>query len=205
LPDFTTGFIVDCDASGSGFGAVLHQDGGPIAFFSRAVAPHHAKLAAYEHELIGLVKAVRHWRPYLWARSFTVRTDHFALKYLLDQRLSTIPQHTWVSKLFGYDFTVEFKPSKQNAAADALSRCDEDKDDIAVRALSMPELELFADLRRELSTIQDAVAKRQEIERGEAGSAWSLVDGFIIHSGRIFVPVFITLAADLGDGPWCWP
>jgi len=60
LPDFTTGFIVDCDASGSGFGAVLHQDGGPIAFFSRAVAPHHAKLAAYERELIGLVKAVRH-------------------------------------------------------------------------------------------------------------------------------------------------
>jgi len=110
------------------------------------------------------------------------------LKYLLDQRLSTIPQHTWVSKLFGYDFTVEFKPGKQNAAADALSRCDEDKDDIAVRALSMPELELFADLRRELSTIQDAVAKRQEIERGEAGSAWSLVDGFIIHSGHIFIP-----------------
>jgi len=51
----------------------------------------------------------------------------------------------------------------------------------------MPELELFADLRRELSTIQDAIAKRQEIERGEAGSAWSLVDGFIIHSGHIFV------------------
>ena len=72
--------------------------------------------------MIGLVKAVKHWRPYLWARSFTVRTDHFALKYLLDQRLSTIPQHTWVSKLLGYDFTVEFKPGSQNVVADALSR-----------------------------------------------------------------------------------
>lgn len=41
---------------------VLHQDGGPIAFLSWAVAPQHAKLAAYEHKLIGLVKAVRHWR-----------------------------------------------------------------------------------------------------------------------------------------------
>jgi len=60
LPDFTRAFIVDCDASDSGFGAVLHQGGGPIAFFSRTVAPHHAKLAAYERELIGLVKAVRH-------------------------------------------------------------------------------------------------------------------------------------------------
>jgi hypothetical protein len=60
LPDFDRPFIVNCDVSGSGFGAVLHQEDGPIAFYSRPVAPHHAKLAAYERELIGLVKAVRH-------------------------------------------------------------------------------------------------------------------------------------------------
>jgi hypothetical protein len=66
LPDFTRPFIVDCDASVSGFDAVLHQGTGPIAFFSHVVTPHHAKLAAYERELIGLVKVVRHWRPYLW-------------------------------------------------------------------------------------------------------------------------------------------
>jgi len=63
LPDFTKRFVVDCDASGTGFGAVLHQGDGAIAFFSRLVAPHHTKLPAYERELIGLVKAVRHWRP----------------------------------------------------------------------------------------------------------------------------------------------
>jgi hypothetical protein len=91
LPDFAKPFIVNCDASGSGFVAVLHQDGGPIAFYSRPVVPQHAKLAAYECELIGLVKAVRHWRPYLWGRPFVVRTDHYSLKFLLNQRLSTIP------------------------------------------------------------------------------------------------------------------
>jgi hypothetical protein len=121
LPDFDKPFIIDCNASGSGFGAVLHQGAGPLAFFSRAIAPHHAKLAAYEQELIGLVKAVRHWRPYLWTRPFVMRTDHFSLKYLLDQWLSTIPQHAWVSKLFGYEFSVEFKPERQNVAADAVS------------------------------------------------------------------------------------
>lgn len=140
LPDFSCCFFVDCDASGAGFGAVLHQGDGAIAFFSRAVAPHHAKLPAYERELIGLVKAVRNWRPYLWGRAFTVRTDHHSLKFLLDQRLTTIPQHNWVSKLFGYDLTVEYRPGKQNVAADALSRRDEES--VFAMALSAPSFEL---------------------------------------------------------------
>jgi hypothetical protein len=110
MPDFTKQFTIECDASGTGFGAVMHQGDGAIAFFSRPIAPRHVKLAAYERELIGLVHAIRHWRPYLWGRSFHVHTDHYSLKYLLDQRLSTIPQHHWVSKLLGYDFIVEFHP-----------------------------------------------------------------------------------------------
>lgn len=47
------------DFSQRGFGAVLHQGDGVVTFFSRAIAAHHAKLPAYEHELIGLVKAVK--------------------------------------------------------------------------------------------------------------------------------------------------
>ena len=73
LPAFDCDFIVEYDASGSGFGDVLHQGSGPVAFFSKPIAPRHAKLAAYERELIGLVQAVRHWRPYLWGRCFIVR------------------------------------------------------------------------------------------------------------------------------------
>jgi len=48
LPNFTKPFFVDCDTSGSGFGAVLHQGEGPLAFFSRPFAARHLKLAAYE-------------------------------------------------------------------------------------------------------------------------------------------------------------
>ena len=58
MPDFECQFVVDCDASGVGFGAILHQGAGPLAFFSRPFASRHIKLAAYEHELIGLVQSV---------------------------------------------------------------------------------------------------------------------------------------------------
>jgi hypothetical protein len=72
LPDFQQEFTVDCDASGSGFGVVHHQGSGLVAFFSKQFAARHLKVAAYERELIGLVQVVRHWRPYLWGRHFTV-------------------------------------------------------------------------------------------------------------------------------------
>lgn len=109
LPDFTMIFIVECDASGGGIGAVLQQEGQPVAFFSRQLAARHQKLASYERELIGLAKAVQHWWPYLWGHPFLIRTDHYSLKYLLEQRLITPSQQHWLSKLMCYDFTVEYQ------------------------------------------------------------------------------------------------
>jgi len=185
LPDFGVPFTVDCDASGSGFGAVLHQGTGAIAFFSRPSSPWHMKLVAYERELIGLVQAVRHWRPYLWGRHFIVRTDHYALKFLLDQHLSTLPQRQWVSKLFGYDFAVEFRPGRLNVVADALSRRDEAADHL--HALSGPSFDLFDNLRRELQEDTALRALRDSIA-ADRGAPWRVVDGLILHGTRVFVP-----------------
>jgi hypothetical protein len=159
LPNFDERFIVDCDASGLGFDVVLHQDHELIVFFTRHVAPQHAKLLGYERELIGLVKAVRHWRAYLWMTDFVVRIDQFSLKHLLDQHLITIPQHTWVSKLFGYNFQVEYKPGKMNVAADVLSRRDEEFQ-ARVNAISCPEFDLFDAFRREAQQLPEILAKR---------------------------------------------
>jgi hypothetical protein len=116
---------------------VLHKGEGTVAYFTKQMAPHHVGLAAYERELMALVHAVRHWHPYLWGRKFLVRTGHVSLKYLLDQRLSTILQHQWVSKMLGFDFRVEYKLRASNVIADALSRHDSD-DLITVHALSAP-------------------------------------------------------------------
>jgi hypothetical protein len=189
MPDFTRQFIVDCDASGTGFGVVLHQGEGPLAFFSRPFAARHSKLAAYERELIGLVQAVRHWRPYLWGRRFLVRTDHYSLKFLLNQRLSIVPQHQWLSKLFGFDFAVEYCPGHLNSMADALSRRDEDASDTPrALAISGPTFAFLDELRA--ATLQDTEASRltQRLQAGELGAPWRLADGLLLHGKRIFVP-----------------
>lgn len=146
LPNFDVEFIIECDASGMGIGAVLQQ-GHLIAFFSRKLADRHLKLPAYERELIGLARAVQHWRPYLWGRPFVIKIDHYSLKYLLEQRLVTPPQQHWVSKLLGFDFRVDYKAGSLNQAADALSRRDEGS--MLLCGLSTPHFDLLDNVRQE--------------------------------------------------------
>ena len=187
MPDFSKTFVVECDASSHGFGAVLVQDSHPVAFFSRPVAPRHRALAAYERELIGLVQAIRHWRPYLWGRRFEVKTDHYSLKYLLDQRLSTIPQHHWVGKLLGFDFSVEYKPGHTNAVADALSRRDTPEEGL-VLALSGPRFD-FIDRLRQAHTVDPTLAALQhDISSGARSRPWALTDGLVHYAGRLYIP-----------------
>ncbi|XP_068657870.1 uncharacterized protein [Aristolochia californica] len=91
-PKFEDLFIIECDASRGSINMVLQQQGNPIAYFNRQLAIHLHKLEAYERELIGLAKAIQHWRPYLWGHQFHIRTNHCSLKYLLEQRITTSSQ-----------------------------------------------------------------------------------------------------------------
>jgi hypothetical protein len=98
--------------------------------------------------------------------------------YLLDQRLSTIPQHAWVSKLFGYQFSVEFKPGRQNVANDALSHRHED--DAIMHALSIPKFALIDEFRVEAATLHKVTAKCAELTTGTVGHEWALVDDLVV-------------------------
>jgi hypothetical protein len=189
LPDFTKPFIVECDASTYGFGAVLIQEAHPLAFFSRPVAPRHRSLAAYERELIGLVLAVRHWRPYLWGRRFVVKTDHYSLKYLLDQRLATIPQHHWVGKLLGFDFSVEYKSGATNTVADALSRRDTEEDGTGtLQAISAPRFDFISRLRHAQATEPALAAIHDEVRAGTRTDPWAVVDDMVLYDRRLYIP-----------------
>ena len=84
----------------------------------------------------------------MWGRRFVIRTDHRSLRFILDQRLTTIPQHQWASKLLGFDFVVEYKPSALNVVADALSHSD--KHLAEAMAISAPQFALFDEVRQEI-------------------------------------------------------
>ncbi|XP_047173484.1 uncharacterized protein LOC124841282 [Vigna umbellata] len=121
LPDFDQPFHIECDAPG-GVGAVLTQGKRPITFFSKALSEGSLNKSIYEKELMALVMAIRHWRPYLLGQRFVVHTDQRSLRYLLKQRITTQNQQNWIAKLLGYDFEIMYKSRDINRVADALSR-----------------------------------------------------------------------------------
>lgn len=60
MPDFNLPFVVECNASTSGVGAVLIQQNRPVAYFSKVISDKSTAMSAYEMELIALVLAIQH-------------------------------------------------------------------------------------------------------------------------------------------------
>ena len=122
LPNFAKPFTIETDASDSGVGAVLMQDGHPLAFFSKALGPKSRGLSTYEKEFMAILLVVQTWRSYLQFQEFIILTDQKSLTQLSDQRLHTHWQQRVFSKLLGLQYRIVYRPGTDNRAADALSR-----------------------------------------------------------------------------------
>jgi hypothetical protein len=122
LPDFTKPFVVEIDASGYGIGAVLMQNGHPLAFLSKALGPKSRGLSTYEKEYMAILMALEQWRSYLQHAEFQIVTDHRSLVQLTEQRLHTPWQHKVFTKLMGLQYRIVYRKGIENGVADALSR-----------------------------------------------------------------------------------
>ncbi|GJS12629.1 putative reverse transcriptase domain-containing protein [Tanacetum coccineum] len=107
LPEGTEDFMVYCDASLKGYGAVLMQREKVIVYASRQLKVHEENYTTHELELGAVVFALRFWRHYLW-----------------------------IELLSDYDCEIRYHPGKANVVADALGRKERIKP-LRVRALMM--------------------------------------------------------------------
>ncbi|GJX75956.1 putative reverse transcriptase domain-containing protein [Tanacetum coccineum] len=127
-------FVVYCDASRKGLGAVLMQREKVIAYASRQLRNHEKNYTTHDLELRAVVFALKMWRHYLYGTKYVVFTDHKSLQHILDQKELNMRQRRWLELLKYYDCEIRYHPGKANVVADALSRKEQIKP-LRVRAL----------------------------------------------------------------------
>ncbi|GJV84163.1 putative reverse transcriptase domain-containing protein [Tanacetum coccineum] len=121
LPKGNDDFVIYCDASLQGLGAVLMQREKVIAYASRQLKPHEENYTTHDLELGAVVFALKIWRHYLYGTKCTVFTDHKSLQHILDQKELNMRQSRWLELLVDYDCEIRYHPGKENVMADALS------------------------------------------------------------------------------------
>lgn len=123
LPDFTKPLTIEIDACEYGVGAVLQQDGHPIAYLSKVLGPRTKGLSTCEKEYMAMVLAVDQWRAYLQFSECIIKTDQKSLVHLKEQRLHTPWQQKAFTKMLGLQYRIWYRKGSEYSAADAQSRC----------------------------------------------------------------------------------
>ena len=81
------------DASNKGLGAVLLQEGKPIAFASKTLTEMEQRYANIERELLAVVWGAERLRTYLYGCKFQVESNHKPLEMICRKNLIAAPPH----------------------------------------------------------------------------------------------------------------
>ncbi|GJY41601.1 putative reverse transcriptase domain-containing protein [Tanacetum coccineum] len=190
LPEGNDDFVVYCDASHQGLGAVLMQREKVIAYASRQLKPNEENYTTHDLELGAVVFALKIWRHYLYGTKCTVFTDHKSLQHILDQKELNMRQRRWLELLADYDCEIRYHPGKANVVADALSRKERIKP-LRVRSLVMT---IHPKLPSQILKAQTEALKEENIKaenlRGMDKSFEIRPDGTRCIKNRSWLPLF---------------
>ena len=119
-------FILDTDASLVGLGAVLSQiQNGQekvISYYSRAFSRAEKQYCVTRRELLAIISSLKHFHHYLYGRKILIRSDHGALRWLLNFKNPEGQMTRWFEVLASYDFVIMHRLGRNHGNADALSR-----------------------------------------------------------------------------------
>ena len=116
---------IQCDASQSGLGAALMQNGQPVAYASRAMTEAETRYAQIEKELLAIVFACDRFDIYIYGRDrVKVESDHQPLEAIMKKPLNDAPKRLqrMLLQLQKYSLDVTYKKGKHMHLADTLSR-----------------------------------------------------------------------------------
>jgi hypothetical protein len=120
-PDIAKPFDVYCDASGTGLGGVLMQEGRVISYSSWQLRRHKENYPTHDLELAVVVMALRTWRHYLLGNVVHIYTNHKSLKYIFTQLDLNMRQRRRLELIKDYELELHYHPGKANIVADTLS------------------------------------------------------------------------------------
>nr|GEZ20417.1 putative reverse transcriptase domain-containing protein [Tanacetum cinerariifolium] len=167
LPEGSNDFVVYCDVSLRGFGAVLMQREKVIAYASRQLRTHEENYTTHDLEL----RAV-------------------SLQYILDQKELNMRQRRWIELLSDYDCEIRYHPGKANVVADALSQ--KEREPIRVKVLVMTG---HLSLHNQIRNAQFEAMEKKNIKAENLGRLIKPIfeihpDGTRYHDKRIWLPKF---------------
>jgi hypothetical protein len=189
----------------------------PVAFYSKALQGAETHYEIHDKELLAVILALKEWRAELASLpNFLIITDHKALEYFRTKRLLNERQIRWIGLLSQFHYQITYRPGKENAIADILSRKDEltptqkaAKEAERMRTVFPPDVILasvekeddsdeefardpFENFRVTEETLQ-ANRTDPDLDEGRAKardhvSPWELVDGLLFYNKKLVIP-----------------
>jgi predicted aspartyl protease len=142
FPDSALPYDMHTDASDVGIGAVLVQQGRPIAFASRTLTSAESNYSTTEKECLAIVWALGIFHPYVYGADLTVYTDHAALRSILSTKTPKGRIARWIMMVQTYEFKVVHRKGSANLDADALSRRQNNQEQAESQGLTMEAVKL---------------------------------------------------------------
>ncbi|XP_073138485.1 uncharacterized protein [Henckelia pumila] len=170
IPEGTGRFIIYTDASKSGLGAVLMQDGKVIAYASRQLKIHEKNYPTHDLELAAVVFALKLWRHYLYVAD------------ALSRKSATLNRMTTQQELI-----ADFERLRLEVV-EPMEVC-------ALSALTMVP-SLLDKIRTGQASDQQLLTWKLKDE-AKGGALYTVKDGIVHHKGRKWVPAVDSLREDV--------